>query len=391
MLLKRGFINIIVTLYNPFTKTLLTYTMEKPLTTAKNILVVRLGSMGDIIHVIPAVKNLRDAFPLAHISWLVEDKLKNLVEGLPGIDEVIVFPRRQWQSYLKRPFKYITLGAELRLFLKKLRAKDYEIAFDFHGNFKSGLLTYLSNAMTRIGFSRGYCKEGNFIFTNVRITPRCKKMHRIDKYLYLLRGLGIEGHYQRPVFSIPVADRLYIDNFIRQNHLGQKPLAIIHPGTSSFGKFKRWQAKNYAALADRLIRELNYSVVFTWGTSELDIVEEILSSMHCQAVIACKTTSATQLIALLQSAHLFVGGDTGPTHIASCIGIPTIAIFGPKDPVIYAPYGKNAVIVKKDIPCSPCEKRSCDHVTCINSISPDDVFDAACKLNEKKFDFLNTA
>lgn len=87
-------------------------------------------------------------------------------------------------------------------------------------------------------------------------------------------------------------------------------------------------------------------------------------------------SSVRQLIALIQHARIFIGGDTGPTHIASCMGIPTIAIFGPKDPVVYAPYGRNALVVRKDIPCSPCEKRSCGHVTCIHAIAPEDVFDA---------------
>jgi lipopolysaccharide heptosyltransferase II len=365
--------------------------MNEQFKTAKNILIVRLGSMGDIVQVIPAAINLREAFPSVHISWLVEDKLQDLVEGLPCINSILVFPRRQWQSYLKNPLKYAKLFSEIKLFLKELRKRNYDIALDFHGNFRSGLLTYLSNAKARLGFSRGYCKEGNFIFTNVRIAPHGRKIHRIDKYLSLLRGLEIEAHYRKPVFSIPAVDRLYIDNFILHNHLDKKPLAIIHPGTSQFGQFKRWHTKYYAQLADRLIHELNYSAVFTWGPAEYTIVEEILSYMQQQAIPACKTSSVKQLIALIHHARLFIGSDTGPTHIASCLGIPTVAIFGPKDPAIYAPYDKNASVVRKDLPCSPCEKRTCRHVVCIDSISPDDVFDAVCKLNEKKFDFLNTA
>jgi lipopolysaccharide heptosyltransferase I len=356
--------------------------MGKRFNNLKNILVVRLGAMGDIVHVIPAVKNLKMAFPSAYIAWLVEDRHEDLVEGVPEIDEVIVFPRKQWQSLLKYPQKYFKIISEMRMFLRKLRGKRYDIALDFHGNFKSGLLTYLSNALVRVGFSKGYCKEFNFIFNNLRITPQKKKMHRVDKYLDLLRGLGINAPYQRPIFSIPNAERFYIDNFIQQNQLNQKPIAIIHPGTSIFGKYKRWPPKNYANLADRLIWELDYSVIFTWSALEYEIVEEIISYMQYPATIACKTSSVRQLIALIQHARLFIGGDTGPTHIASCMGIPTIAIFGPKDPVIYAPYDKNALVVRKDIPCSPCEKRSCRHVTCINAIVPDDVFHAVNEMGK---------
>lgn len=357
--------------------------MERRLNNPENILIVRLGAMGDIIHVIPTVKNLRMAFPSTHITWLVEDRLKDLVECLSGIDEIIIFPRKQWQTYLKYPQKYFKMISEMRIFLRKLRNKKYDIALDFHGNFKSGVLTYLSNAKTRVGFSRGYCKEFNFLFTNLRINPRQKKMHRVDKYLSLLEGLGLNARYYRPAFSISDTDRLSINDFIHQNQLNQKPLAVIHPGTSQFGKYKRWLPKNYAHLADRLVQDLGYSVIFTWSDKEYEIVKEIISLMRYQATIACKT-SVKQLIALLQKAHLFIGGDTGPTHIASSIGIPAIAIFGPKDPVIYAPYDENAAVVRRDIPCSPCEKRKCDHVTCISSITPDDVFDAICTLKYKR-------
>lgn len=358
--------------------------MKKQSYIPDNILVVRLGAMGDIVHVIPAVKNLRENYPSAHISWLVEDTLKDLIELIPEIDEVLVFPRRKWQAYLKQPKKYVKLLSEVKEFFTLLRRKRWEIALDFHGNFKSGLLTFLSGAQTRLGFSKGFCKEFNFVFTNLRIGLKQNRIHRIDKYLTLLQGLGIEASYQRPSFSVPDADKIYINDFFQHANLEQKRIVAIHPGTSLFGKYKRWPVKNYAILADRLVNELNYSVVFTWGSLEYPIVQEIVSSMRYHATIACKTSSVKQLIALLQRAQVFIGGDTGPTNIASSMGIPTIAIFGPKDPVIYAPYDKNASVVKKDIPCSPCVKRTCDHVTCITSVTPDDVLNAIHTLPAKE-------
>ena len=350
----------------------------------KNILVVRLGAMGDIIHVIPAVKNVREALPASKITWLVEDKIKDLVEMVPEVDEVLVFPRKRWQSWLLRPERYFQFISEMFAFFKQLNMKRYDIVLDFHGNFKSGLLGYLSAAKIRVGFSRGYCKEFNYIFTNVHVTPRQKTMHRIEKYLSLVQGLGIEADYKKPVFSVPEQDNDYIDDFILKNHLGQKRLAIIHPGTSLFGKYKRWPTEKYARLSDKLIADFGYAVVFTWSGPEYNIAEDIRSHMHFPAIIACKTASVKQLVALLQRADIYIGGDTGPTHLASCLGIPTIAVFGPKDPVVYAPYDENASVVRKDIHCSPCEKRRCDHITCIHSITPDDVYSEVCKLRKKR-------
>ncbi|MCF6149907.1 MAG: glycosyltransferase family 9 protein [Candidatus Kuenenia sp.] len=350
----------------------------------KNILVIRLGAMGDIIHVIPAVKMVREALPSCKISWLVEDKNKDLVETVSEVDEVNVFPRSRWQLWLRHPERYFQLISEMFVFFKRLRAKRYDVVLDFHGNFKSGILGYLSASKIRVGFSRKYCKEFNYIFTNVRIAPPQKVMHRIEKYLSLVKGLGIEAYYQRPVFSVPEEYRDYINDFIRQNQLEHKPMAILHPGTSLFGKYKRWSPEKYANLSDKLIEDFGYSVVFTWSGKEYDIAEDIQSRMRFPSTIACKTASVKQLIALLQCAALYIGGDTGPTHLASCLGIPTIAIFGPKDPVIYAPYDDTALVVRKDIYCSPCAKRSCDHVTCIHSITPDDVYGKVCELRMKR-------
>jgi len=357
--------------------------MKKQFNNPKNILVVRLGAMGDIIHVIPAVKCLKKNFPLVKITWLVEDKIKDLVETVAEVDEIVIFPRRRWQSYISYPHKYLKMLTEMVCFYRELRGRRYSLALDFHGNFKSGFLTFLSGTKIRIGFSRRYCKEFNYLFTNFRIKLQHKEIHRIEKYLALLQGMGLKAYYLRPVFSISEKDRDYIYDFIYQNQLENRPVAVIHPGTSAFGKYKQWAPENYACLADRLVKELGFAVVFTWGKQEYNVAKEIISYMQCRGIIAC-TTSVKQLITLLRHAEIYVGSDTGPTHLASSLGVPTIAIFGPKNPSVYAPYDKNSLVVRKEIYCSPCEKRTCDHITCIRSITPDEVFDAVCNLRKKR-------
>jgi ADP-heptose:LPS heptosyltransferase len=151
----------------------------------------------------------------------------------------------------------------------------------------------------------------------------------------------------------------------------------IHPGTSEFGAFKRWPGPSYAALADRLTAELDASVVVTWGPRERGVAEDVIRQMTRQGILGPQTRSVKDLSALLEHVDLFIGGDTGPMHIASAMGTPVVAIFGPKDPAIYGPYGEKRLIVRKDLPCSPCTKRRCDNPICMTSVTPDDVLEAA--------------
>jgi ADP-heptose:LPS heptosyltransferase len=113
------------------------------------------------------------------------------------------------------------------------------------------------------------------------------------------------------------------------------------------------------------------NVVFTWGPYEFGVVKEILKKMKHEAIPACETRSIKQLI---KHASLFIGGDTGPLHIASTLNIPVVGIYGPKDPEIYGPYNGKAIVIKKDVPCSPCRKRTCGDPICMSSILPEDVF-----------------
>ena len=349
----------------------------------EKILIVRLSAIGDVVHALPALKSLRANFPDSEISWLVEDKASGVLSGHPDIDEVIVFPRRRWQRNILKIKESINTLLEIFLFYKKLRNGRYDLVIDFQGNLKSGIMTLMTKSENRIGFGKGHCKEFNYLFTAYRICPPGKRMHRIDKYLSLLSGLGIKANYQRPELPESEKEKDYVNEFIRANIDKHKPVIIIHPGTSKFGSYKRWPVMNYTRLADMILESHDVNVIFTWGPDELDVVNEIVSNMKHKAYVACETESIRQLIELMRYADLFISGDTGPLHIASVLGIPIVAVYGPKDPEIYGPYNGKAVVIRKDLPCSPCTKRTCPEPECMTSILPEEVYHAASKLMEE--------
>jgi ADP-heptose:LPS heptosyltransferase len=131
----------------------------------------------------------------------------------------------------------------------------------------------------------------------------------------------------------------------------------------------------YARLADRLIRELKATVIFTWGSEELAWVEGIQKEMKEPSILGPRTESLTQLGEVYRHCDLYIGGDTGPMHIASLMGIPAVVIYGPTDPIVNEPFGKHRK-VRKEVGCNPCRNRSCKELTCLKMITVDDVFKA---------------
>lgn len=356
----------------------------------EKILIVRLSAIGDVTHVLPALRCLRRQFPYAYIAWLVEDRTAGLLEGHPDLDEVIVFPRKKWRAGLFGPLNLLhTASAVNGFFRNELRSKNFDVAIDFQGNLKSGVMTYLSGAPVRIGFVKGYCREYNHLFTNRHVTPPNEAVHRVEKYLSLLRALGIDPAYKPSTINISPQDRDYITSSLEAYVKGPGPLVVIHPGSSDFGAFKRLPSESFIRLGDMLVTELDAKVVVTWGPGELDLANEIVSGMKEGAYLAPKTITLAQLAGVIVRSDLFISGDTGPMHLASVLGIPQVAIFGPKDPAIYGPYNEHSSVVRKDVECSPCSRRTCDDPICITAITHEEIFLAARKLLEKKIQIKN--
>jgi ADP-heptose:LPS heptosyltransferase len=350
----------------------------------ENILIIRLSAIGDVINVLPALRLLRSQFPNARITWLVEDRACEILRDHPDVDEVIIYPRKKWQSGILKVNKSLNIISESLSFYKRLRKNHYDLVLDFQSNLKSAVMNLITGSGDRLGFGKGHCKEFNYLSTKHHAYPAGKKIHRIEKNLSLLKELNIETRFLRPELPVSKEDEEYISEFITNKANPSLPIIIIHPGTSKFGSFKQWSPPNYTLLADMILEKYEANIIFTWGPDDFDAVEEIIKNMKHKALPACETTSIKQLIALIKRATLFVGGDTGPLHIAAIMDIPVVGIYGPKDPAIYGPYNSKAIVIKKDVPCSPCKKRTCGDPICMTSILPEDVFSGVEKLLPRK-------
>ena len=348
------------------------------------ILIIRLSAVGDIVRTLPAVHALRERYPGAYISWVVEEKARDILVYQPEIDEVIVFQRKRWGKGILNPLTFVGTIREVYQFIKNLRDKRHDVALDFHGILKSGLISYLSGARERVGYERGFCKEWNHLFNNRRVSPRSKRISRFERNFALIGLMGVEGVRGGMRLHVSREDIDYIDTFLgKRDQVVSGPLIAIHPGTSPTTPYKRWPPERYGELADRLVEELGASVLFTWGPGEKRVVDEVRARMRRNSLVGPEAASLRQLAELFRRCSLYIGGDTGPMHIASLVETPVVGIFGPTDPIVNAPYeGTPHIVVRKDVLCSPCRNTGCKHRECMKAVTTQDVFDAAKALLE---------
>lgn len=346
--------------------------------TPKRILIIRLSAIGDVLRVLPAFQVLKENFPDSYFVWVVEEKAKDILEAHPDINEIIIFPKDNLVRKLKS-YKEIGSGfKELFSFLRDIRKKRFDLVFDFHGLFKSGIISFFTGAPVRVGFTREFTKEFNHLFNNQRFPLDSNKISRIDRNLMLLKKMGFDINHKSPVLYVPEEDKKVIGDFFKQQKVDRRrPVIAIHPGTSPTTPYKRWEPYRYAVVADQAIKDKAAQIIFTWSHLEIEIVEEITNLMKYRAIIAPETKNLCQLAEIFRNSDIYLGGDTGPMHLAAFMGIPVVALFGPTDHIVNDPYIHTPhIIIRKDIECSPCRKTDCTKRDCMKEIKEDSVIRA---------------
>ena len=327
-----------------------------------------MSAIGDVVRTIPAVKGLRERYPDAHIAWCVEEKSSDILVDCPYLDRVILFPRRQLVG------KTGSRTRSLKEFVRELRRERFDTVLDFHGIFKSGVLALLSGAKERIGFHRRYTKEFNFLLMNRAVVPPGKKINRFERNVSLVESLGAAPSNLDVEIVVPDEVKRRVGELL-QPFDRDKPLVAIHPTTSR--PFKLWDSRNYAKVADKLLTDGVAQVLITCGPGERDAAEQVVAQMQSPPPPLVELGSLREYAWLVKQADLYFGGDTGPMHIASAMGTPIVAIFGPTDPAVNAPYRQPHRVLYKDLSCSPCKERRCSpNLECMTAITVEEAYDA---------------
>lgn len=337
------------------------------------ILIVKLSAIGDVVHTLPALDALHHQFPESNINWVVEEKASDIIKGHPYLEKIIVSKRKRWLKNLKQPSLWYPTLREIVGFLRELRAKKYDVVIDFQGLFKSAMLVFLSRGKRKVGY--GNTREMSSLFLNEKVPFYPLDKHAVERNINLVGHLGAKCDDITFPVIVDEEDRKKVDHFLSANGISaSNPLISIH--SQAGWASKKWDALKMARLSDKLIELYGAQIVFTGGSDEISSVEAIISQMQHSPVNAAGETSLKELAYLLSLSQLMITLDSGPMHIASAMGTPTVVLFGPTAPWRTGPYCNNAIIIRKQLSCSPCFKRECDSRACMEGISIDEVLKA---------------
>jgi ADP-heptose:LPS heptosyltransferase len=323
---------------------------------------------------------LRQRFPDAHLSYLVEPAAATVIAGNPHLDEVIVAPRGRGLRGLRD---------DLAL-ARRLRAERYDLAIDFHGGPRASLLTWLSGAPERLGYDvvgRGW------MYTRRVARPRqLRPRHSVENQWDLLAPLGV-APADRSAFPVEMAaDRRIAaaldDRMTEAGVNAGDRVIVVH--VSAGNPFRRWPAAHFVELVAALAgRDRSRRIVVTSGPSEHDAADRVIGGAQARLgdragqVVSCGELSLGELRVLLDRAALYIGGDSGPLHIAATSAVPIVGLYGPTLPVRSAPWRAPTWITESvdagELPCRPCDQRVCEpgDFRCLTSIRPAQVLDAA--------------
>lgn len=338
------------------------------------ILILLTGGSGNMILFTPALRALREKFPEAHIALLVGPYgAEKVIERSPFVNEVIVYNPQRYHLFQKIKF------------VNALRKKGFVLTITSTGMnaFKSSFLSYLIRASYRVGEDIG--KRG--LFYNIKV-PYNSGLHMVEGNLRLIQALGIIAKEKNPFIWITEEDRAVGKEFFKENGLEESRLVIgIHPGSGSYQKsFRRWPKERFAQAGDRLAKKYKVQEILVGGSEEVSLSEGIAEMMREEPIIATGKFTLSQTAAIIEKCHLFISNDSGLMHVAAAVGTPLVAIFGPTVFTRTGPYTKEAVIVRKNLKCSPCYRRgrvSCKRLDCLKLITVEDVLQAAEKLLKK--------
>jgi lipopolysaccharide heptosyltransferase I len=326
-------------------------------------LIIRLSSLGDIIHTLPAFAALRSSHPDAEITWVVEESGREILELVPGLDRIVVVQAKQWRWHTK------DFRKEISRILSEIRDRD-QVAIDFQGLIKSGLITWLSRSGKRLGFHRADLREplASIFYTHHgdRFPP---DEHVILKNLSLLNSLGIREEGLAFPIELPQALQATVQAKLQPlGFNGGGRLVVINVGAA--WDTKRWTADKWKAV----IVGLNSPDIFPvllWGTEPERLLAEEISSGS--GIPLTPFLPLQEVLALLKAADLVVSGDTFALQAACALSRPVVAVFGPTDPRRNGPFSAEDKTVFHSLECSYCYQRTCPDLKCMAALKPEEV------------------
>ena len=314
----------------------------------KNVLVVKLSAIGDVIHALPVSYAIKESFPEAKVTWVVEPPAYDLLTNNPYIDHILLFEKKKFKTIGGLLKNLPGISAEL----KKIK---YDVALDLQGLGKSAVITYLSGAPVKLGC----CNMREFShLVSKPVCGRNQNGHIVERYLDVVRELGCK--VEKVVFPVAITEKEadIANKLMVQAGMNMKnPYVVLAVGAN--WPNKRWPTNLYAELVDILYAKDIIPVVIGGGVVDARLVAEINEQAEIPPVDLVGKTTLKELAYIIQNAKAIVGGDTGPMHLAAGLGKTVVALMGPTDANRNGPYGQPENVIEISRDCKHCWKREC--------------------------------
>lgn len=334
----------------------------------KRVLIVRTDRIGDVLLSTPVIRALRNAYPNAYIAMMVSPYAKDIIDGNPDLDEVIIYDKdgkhKSWQRTLK--------------FASRLKKKRFDLALVLHPTNRVHLATFFAAISRRVGYDR---KMGFLLTDRIKHTKQLGQKHELEYNLDLLRYLDIQPKDKSLYIPIKKESEEWTDELFKEVGVGKADkLLAIHPSASCPSKI--WPAERFSKLADKLAEKYGFKVLIISGPKDIVSAKVVSENMRHTAVYLGGRTSVSQLASILKRCRMFISNDSGPVHIASAVGTPVISIFGRNQkglsPRRWGPVGKEDKVLHKEVGCIECLAHNCvKSFACLKAITVDDVMNAA--------------
>ena len=339
----------------------------------RNILIRTTNWVGDAVMTLPALEAVKDNFPDSSITILARPWVVPLFEDHPCVNSVFVFHKREgafnaWGEFLR-------VG-------KEIRKRHFDMAILFQNAFEAALLALLGKCPIRAGYNTD--GRGILLTHSIPRKSEVMKLHQVEYYLELLRGMGLRATSRQPEIHLAGKHEKDAETLLGAKGIGPGTVLVgLGPG-AMYGSAKRWPPERFARVADWAAEQWGAQVVTLGSGNEKEICRELCSLARHKIHNFCGNTTLREAIGIISYCALFLTNDSGLMHIAAALGVPTLAIFGSTDHVATGPMGARTAIVRHDIECAPCLRTECptDH-RCMLSIEPEEVWEAMQRMKEQ--------
>lgn len=337
----------------------------------RRVLLIKPSALGDITHALPVLTALRQRYPSAHLSWLVNRVYEPLLVGHPDLDATVAFDRGAASRGV------VGAAREWGRFARQLRANNYDLVIDLQGLLRTGLMTWATRAARRVGLA-GAREGARWFYTDVIADPGRSGLHAVDRYWRVVESLGADQQPKTFRLSIVPEAARWADDLLRP---WPRPWLVLSAG-SRWGT-KRWPPSHFATVATRSQAAFGGTVVFIGTADEAPLNAAVRAHLHGPSLDLTGSTSLPQLAALLARADVMLANDTGPLHLAVALGRPVVAPYTCTKAALTGPYGQAQHVVETRVWCAGSYQRRCGRLECMAELTPARLWPVLCEVLER--------